>query len=232
MQPPELCVPLSLVFRLLLEDMQGTRRRHIRECWDHLCLGKSVGDVLPRGDTIEEKLRHYLIVRVKLTAGYNWMLGAVRQYPEFKDGWDEFQGIRRFPPAVTLDRRAVFGPVMPNIARDPSQDVLAETAASNIGAKPATGGDDTKLRVKVHAETKVVEIDGTPYPLSGSEESKKQLVKFIQALIDAKGAPVSATDYGIRTRDVERQHDKIKSLIGDDAKPGSGYRIPLEKLMA
>ncbi len=83
-QPPELCVPLSLVFRLLLEDMQGTRRRHIRECWDHLCLGKSVGDVLPRGDTIEEKHRHYLIVRDKLTDGYNWMLGSVRQYPEFR----------------------------------------------------------------------------------------------------------------------------------------------------
>lgn len=104
-------------------------------------------------------------------------------------------------------------------------------AVSCIAAKLATG-DGPKLRVKVHTETKVVEIDGKPYPLSGREESKARLVAFIQALIDAKGAAVSAKDHGIRTRDIEGQHDKIRSLIGDDAKAGSGHRIPLEKLLA
>jgi hypothetical protein len=109
---------------------------------------------------------------------------------------------------------------------------LEWAAVSNIGAKPATGGDGPKLRVKVNTDNKVVELDGTPYPLTGREGSKGRLVAFIQALINAKGAPVSATDHGVRTRDIERQHVKIRSLIGDDAKTGSGYRIPLEKLMA
>ena len=94
------------------------------------------------------------------------------------------------------------------------------------------GTKRTDLRVKVHAETKVVEIDGVPYPLSGSDEKKERMVEFIQALINAEGSPVSAKDYKLRSRDVEGQHDKIKTLIGDDAKPGSGYRIPREKLMA
>lgn len=89
-----------------------------------------------------------------------------------------------------------------------------------------------KFRIKVYADTFVVEIDGTPYPLKGRDETKIKLVSLIQALIDASGAPVSATDLGIRTRDVENQCDEIKSLIGDDTKPGSGYRIPLEKLLA
>ena len=90
----------------------------------------------------------------------------------------------------------------------------------------------TDLRVKVHAETKVIEIDGMPYPLSGSDQKKERMVEFIQALISAEGSPVSAQDYKLRSRNVEGQHDKIKTLIGDDAKPGSGFRIPREKLMA
>ena len=132
----DLLLPLSTVFQQLLVSMGHTKSRYVRECWSHLCLGKSVREMLPCGDTIEQKHRHYLVVREKLTSGYNMLTGFALQYPEFKDGYD-VAGLRRFPPAVTPDRRAVFGPVMPPVARDPSQDVLAETAVSNIAAKPA-----------------------------------------------------------------------------------------------
>lgn len=96
----------------------------------------------------------------------------------------------------------------------------------------APNGSPKKLRVELHADTKVIQIDGKPHPLVGSETVKERLVSFIQALIDARGAPVAAKDYEIRTRDIEQQDMAVKSLIADDAKPGSGHRIPLEKLMA
>jgi hypothetical protein len=87
------------------------------------------------------------------------------------------------------------------------------------------------LRIKVNAETKVVEIDGIPYPLSGREDKQTKMVEFINALIDAKGGPVAAADFNLRTRDIESQRTEIKSLIGTDTKSGSGHRIPLEKLL-
>jgi hypothetical protein len=132
---------------------------------------------------------------------------------------------KRKPMQIVFDNTVEYGILRAWIHRE-------WAAVSNIGAKPATGGDGPKLRVRVNTENKVVELDGTAYPLTGREESKERLVAFIQALINAKGAPVSATDHGVRTRDIERQHVKIRSLLGEDAKAGSGYRIPLEKLMA
>ena len=100
-RPPDLVLPLSLVLERLLESMQNTRSRYIRECWDHLSLGNSVREMLPRGENVRDKHRHYLVTREKLIAGYNWLTGLAHQHPEFLDG-DEPTGIRRFPPAVIL----------------------------------------------------------------------------------------------------------------------------------
>ena len=99
--PPDMVLPLSLVFERLLESMRDTKSGYIRECWNHLHLGKSIRDMLPRGETVQDKHRHYLITREKLIAGYNWLMGLAHKYPEFLEEY-EHTGIRRFPPAVTL----------------------------------------------------------------------------------------------------------------------------------
>lgn len=92
-----------------------------------------------------------------------------------------------------------------------------------------TPGLRSSLRCSLDID-KVVEIDGIPYPLAGSEAVRKNLVKFIMELINAQGGPVGAADFDLRSRDIEKQLPAVKSLIGSDAKSGSGHRIPLEKL--
>lgn len=89
---------------------------------------------------------------------------------------------------------------------------------------------DAKANIIVHADTEVVSIGGKPYQLKGGDVIKERLLKFIQALIDADGSPISAADFNVRSRDVAAQHPDVCSLINDEAKPGAGHCIPRSRL--
>ncbi len=96
--------------------------------------------------------------------------------------------------------------------------------------EPPTNYKVKECRVKVQSDTSTVMIDGKPYPLKGGDKTQERLVAFIQALIDADGAPVSAKDHQVRRRDIDNQHPEVQGLINQDAKTGSGHRIPRDQL--
>ena len=56
--------------------------------------------MLPQGRNLKERHRDYLVTRERLIAGYNWLTGIARQYPEFMENYEQHKGIRRFPPAL------------------------------------------------------------------------------------------------------------------------------------
>ena len=128
---------------------------------------------------------------------------------------------------VEVTKRRLRELPIPVDANDRVECDAPATGSKKIHARSPSGAGE--VQISLHTEPFVVEIDGTPYPLSGKEDKKTKVMEFIQALIDAKGGPISATDHEIRTRDIERQHEAIRDLIGAYAKPGSGYRIPLAR---
>ena len=93
---------------------------------------------------------------------------------------------------------------------------LESTAASSISPPPEN--------IKVDTDNYVVIIGETPFPMIGGPTTRERLAEFILSVVEADGRPVSATDYKLKTRDIEMQHQKVRALISaDDTKTGSGY---------
>ncbi len=105
---------------------------------------------------------------------------------------------------------------------------LVERVVAFVATATQPEVEPAACRVSVDANAGVVAIDGAPYGLIGSAAVKDRLADFIVAMIDADGEPVVMTDYGVRTREVERQAPEIINLI--DSQPGAGSRIPRNRL--
>lgn len=83
-------------------------------------------------------------------------------------------------------------------------------------------------RVTVDRESYIVRIDGHPYPLMGSNDTRRRLADFIQALIDADGDYRAMSDYNVRGRDIKNQPEAISALF--ESEFSKGTRIPRDKL--
>jgi len=90
--------------------------------------------------------------------------------------------------------------------------------------EPAAGG---QRRICVYVETAVVEIDGTPYGLNGTQTVKQRVADFMQQLVEANGEYVPRPN-NIKTRNIEAQPEAVRDLV--DAQSGAGSRILRDKI--
>jgi excisionase family DNA binding protein len=166
---------LSLVFERILEGMRTTRERCFRDSWDHLSLGKSVGELLPpRDETVAVKHYHYRAVQRKLIDGYKWLAIREREHPDFIEADAQHRSLERFPPEVTL---AAAIPGEPNRPEPPAPSERrvsfnASEAANYIGVSARTITNwirDHKLMVYNES--------GTSYQFSLDELNAKKAVQ-------------------------------------------------------
>ncbi|MFH1919784.1 MAG: hypothetical protein ABIP48_07875 [Planctomycetota bacterium] len=111
-------LPKKAVLSHLVKFVRLVKDRDIGRCWEHLNI-KSPSTLVPQGANLEERHRSYLVTRERLVLGYNWLTGIARQYPEFMDDYEQHKGIRRFPPALTLEEAR--GETAPAAAGEPQR---------------------------------------------------------------------------------------------------------------